>query len=412
MRGEQGGRVAAEAAATNHPGGADKAQVPRNCIPVRSAQLSGPARLGSTVVPFPNLDVLCSDGRATPWIGDVGVEVTCQSTGVRSRQLGSIALFLFCLVACGCNRTDPDATVADADLVLAVDGFHRLAIEDACRGGGKGNFCSTEQVVSLEAVTSSDTGVVDVLRHDQLPKSLSNASADFALHALRPGQTKLAIDARFDDGSVRRTEVTVFVAAPNALEVAIGCGHPDVTDRELLPVGAKSRLSVKLLRDQQELGGFALGALQGGSLAPLAGSLERTEYTLTAPDAAGAVKLGSALLSDFGLSLRVFDADELEIAALDSRLPKPLRFASGIPVGLTADLRVAGRAPCFVMSLQASSRSTDICLGPNRETVWSEPTPGSMRILPLASGRCELTVSVLSSNETKDFSVDFEVTPP
>src|SRR6188768_2367621 len=160
------------------------------------------------------------------------------------------ALFLYCLVACGCNRTDPDAIVADGDLVLVTDGFHRLAIEDACRGGGKGNFCGSERVTSLEAVSSSDTAVVDVLRHAELPTSLSNASADFALHALRPGKTKLTIDARFDDGSVRRTDVAVVVAAPNALEVALGCGHPDVTDRELLPVSVKSRLSVTLRRDR------------------------------------------------------------------------------------------------------------------------------------------------------------------
>jgi hypothetical protein len=322
------------------------------------------------------------------------------------------ALFLQYLLACSCTKPDREAVPADGDLLVALDSYHRLAIEDACRGGGKLNFCGSERATSLASVVSSDGAVVEVLRHAQLPKSLSSSSADFALHSLRPGKTELTIDARFDDGSLRQTELTVVVAAVNAVEVAIGCGHPDAEERTVLPVAAKPRLTVALRRDQLELGGLALDALQGGSLTPLVGSLERTEYTFTAPAAAGEVEIGSGLLADFKLPLRVFDADEMEIVALDSRLAKPLRFAGGVPVALTADLRVGGKVPCFVMPLQASSRSPDICLGPDRETAWSEATPGSMRILPLATGRCELTVSVLGSKRTRDFGIDFEVTSP
>lgn len=331
-----------------------------------------------------------------------------------SRTMARLSLILISLCALACTKHDEEATpsATDGDLLLALGAFHKLEVGDACRGGGKLNFCSSERVSAFENVTSSDVSVVEVLRHAEFPPSLARASSDFAVRAAARGKTTLVVDARFDDGSLRQTEFEISVAAPDAIDVAVGCGAADPSDRRLLPIAAKSRLSLTLRRGRQELAGVALDALRGDGLSALAGSLERTEYTLIAPAQAGDLTLDSGVLPGWSLSFRIFGFDDVTIAGLDSPLPKPLRFAKGVPVALIADMRIGDKKPCSVLPLQATSASPDVCVGPQGESTWSEPTPGAMRITPVSSGTCRLSVSVSGATQAHDFSVEYEVTAP
>lgn len=104
------------------------------------------------------------------------------------------------------------------DRPAAVSTVVDVFAEDLCQGSKANLLCGTEQAVRIRSITSSNPAVAS-----PVASALPIAGASVALETLGAGRTTLALEAEFDDGSIRSASTELTVETPDAVTLEAGC---------------------------------------------------------------------------------------------------------------------------------------------------------------------------------------------
>jgi len=314
--------------------------------------------------------------------------------------------FYLLVAACG---SDDQASVNLPQEPIAAGAYYPLSVSDACRGGGKINFCTSESVVSIDSLTVDNPRVADVLHMEQLNEGLRVAYAELVVDAKRSGSTSLTIDATFDDGSQRKVETEVVVAQANRIELTHGCSVDEPDDPDLFPAQHEVLLTVDLFRKAQRLNGeYQASLLQGDGLHRVPGQLKQNAYVWTAPDEPGAVSLTSPPFPRFSQAYRSYSSADVSIDSVTRRYEGRYTYQTSVPFDV--ELTVDGERPCELPPLRLETRTPEVCAGPDGAVSWLRENPAyGVSVRALSSGNCALTVSVEGTSTAIDVEVEFDV---
>jgi len=106
---------------------------------------------------------------------------------------------------------------------LAVGAFADLCVQDACGGGGKINFCSTESVVAVTSLTVVDPRVLRLVPAAEVPAGFQSGLTHIVVQGMSLGKTTVDVEARFNDGSTRATSATITVARIEDMRIKPHC---------------------------------------------------------------------------------------------------------------------------------------------------------------------------------------------
>src|SRR5581483_9002306 len=171
-----------------------------------------------------------------------------QSATPATRGVAALAPLLAaaCLGGAGCAG-DKDAAMF-VDSPLALDGWGRIALHDACGGGRL--FCLGESV-ETEAFTVDPPDVLEVLPTSAVPADLGahwQYDWQHVMHGLAPGTAHVCGDGTFSDGTERRACVDVRVEAVARVDATLDCGKPldGMRPSPLVPAGTPLPFDVTL----------------------------------------------------------------------------------------------------------------------------------------------------------------------
>lgn len=310
----------------------------------------------------------------------------------------------------GCALHDDEASVNLPQEPIAAGAFYPLDVSDACRGGGKANFCSSEAVVSVDSFTVDTPRIANLLRMEDLDAASRLDTAELVVDAKEPGTTSISIEATFDDDSQRKLEAELVVARADRLEISHSCSIDEPDDRELFPAGHEVALRLRLLHASQELKGeLRESLLEGEGLRRESGHLIQNKYVWTAPAASEATRLSSPAFPKFAATYRSYALEDVAIEQVTRKHDGPTRHKSF--VALAAVVSVAGKRPCELPPFRLESLTPEICAGRDGEVSWIEDNPAyGVGVRGLASGMCELTVGIVGSDVSVPVELPLEVT--
>ncbi|MGC4094871.1 MAG: hypothetical protein QM756_44530 [Polyangiaceae bacterium] len=291
-----------------------------------------------------------------------------------------------------CLEHDDNASLGGVESsALAVGAFVGLSPGDACRGGGKINFCSSEELVAIEELSSRDPSVVEIVASADMPFTIS--TAPFFAHGMKPGKATIDFRGSFDDGSVRSTSVELEVRAVDKVVLRNDCLGLGSTSLVTLP-GAEGGFHVDLLGGGATLSGFhpnAVTLIDGLTLQPTTSAT----YIWQAPDAPTTIALRSPLFSGVVGTLKAYGPSDVAKLTLE-----PLNGAPVVATALGQDFYVestqlvTGIAPCKELPIIFKSDTPAVCSGPHGESVFSA-NEGSRGLVKVnAEGVCTLRGSV------------------
>ena len=307
----------------------------------------------------------------------------------RARTLHLVALAAgVSFIAC----RDDGAYVGGVNGALAVGAYHSLGFGDACSGGGKINFCSTERVTEVLELRSEHPDIVELLPQASHPRA-DVAKSPYYILGKKPGEASLTFKARFDDGSVRAASVVVQVKAPDAARLSYSCGGTDATNI-LLSLGDKGQFEVELLSANEKLVGWLPGAVAGEGLTDVSADSDATYYEWQAPAVAGVQNLQPGVVRKVAGTMTAFGPGQVTSIDLKSRNEgSPAAFSTGGSFYVNTSIRVQGQSPCQSLPVELHSQTPAICTGPAGETVWMGDTYGGAATV-YAEGNCVLGVSM------------------
>ena len=330
----------------------------------------------------------------------------------RSRLACTLPVVAFATAASFAACNNGGAYIGGVNGALAVGAYHSVGFGDACSGGGKINFCSTETVTAILELRSEDPSTVELL------PATSHPRADLARHSYyilgkKVGQASLTFKGSFNDGSVRTASVVVQVKAPDFARLAYGCGGADTTNL-LLNLGSTDQFEVELLSGTEKLAGWLPGAVAGDGLTDVSGDSDATYYAWQAPAAAVVQNLQPGVVRKVAGTMTAFGPAQVTAIDLVSRNEgSPAAYSTGGSFYVDTQVRVKDQAPCQSLPVELHSSTLSICSGLAGETVWIGDTYGGAATV-YAEGNCVLGASMPGGPvlTTKTFPMFFISKPP
>jgi hypothetical protein len=313
------------------------------------------------------------------------------------------------LLSLGCDNEPGAAVSVPRDEAIAVGAYFPIRVSDDCTGGGKINFCTTEQVVSIDGWKVDDPAVADLIRMEELDEALRIDGSQLVIDAKKAGETSVTIDATFDDGSARKVTADIKVAKADNMRLTHPCSLRDPDAFELFPTDSDVSINLDLFKGTQALQGeYQSALLEGEGLARQTGSLKTNNYLWTAPSEAGTVTLSSPAFSKFKPTFRVYAASELSVDSAERRSQGPHRYQNF--VGFDVTLTVSGEVPCKAPPLVLETQTPEVCDGPEGALSWLEEDFSSVSVRAVDSGSCEFTIGVEGGSSTLSVQADLVVT--
>jgi hypothetical protein len=310
-----------------------------------------------------------------------------------------------------CLDGDHEARLNRPQGPLAVGAYHEVRFGDACSGGGKLNFCSTQRLTSIDAISSKDAAVARVVVAKDLPVPFGNE--EYYLLGVAPGATTIMARGRFDDGSIREAEVEVEVRTADQAKLISPACQSGESDTVYVSPGGSGSFAIQLLAAGVELRGCRPRVLD-----PLPGVVtfcdnERTFFGWSAPAAGTDVDLRSPLVGGSVGRLKAYlprDVGDVQIESLN-RSPLVVSAEGAFPV--TVKMFVDNVAPCESPPGVLQTLTPDVCSGPDGARVWPGDSRFGGEVVPHAEGVCTLRASADGQRffEPVDFTL-FMVTAP
>lgn len=287
---------------------------------------------------------------------------------------------------------------------MAVDSYLPFEVIDSCSGGGKINFCTTEQLVTLDSFAVEDPLVAEIIPAANVPPGLLSSTVTRAIHGLAPGKTTVRATATFDDGSVREATAKLDVAAISRATLETSC-EPGAERENVLPPDQLASFTVYFFAGAVRLVGQLDRPIDYDmSLAMLMRGFPSTfshPFFWRTPATPLRLKVTSRLDPRFSSVLDVYGPErvtQVEVAGLSG--PPPYFISSfGGAFLLGAKVKVDGKRPCGSHALVAATTLTPaICTGPPDvagQTSWTSATADRISFSPVAEGTCRLSLGVV-----------------
>jgi hypothetical protein len=313
-----------------------------------------------------------------------------------------------------CNNTG--ASVGGLSGALAVGAYHSVRYGDGCSGGGKINFCTTEQVTEVLELSSSDPTTVEVLPGGSHPRP-DMAKSPYYVLGRKAGESSLVFKGRFDDGTVRADSVVVEVKAATLGKVDfINCGVGQATSSTnvLTRLGEADDFELPIFAGTEQLVGWLPGAVTGEGVTDISGDGDGNLYTWQAPLVPGVQKLQPGTVPKVTGTLIAYGPEQVTAIDVASRdLGYPAAFLKPGDFYVDTRVRLNGEFTCDQFSVELHSSTPAICSGPAGETVWPGDEYGGKAAVH-AEGTCTLGVSLAGGKvlTTKSFPMFFVTAKP
>ena len=299
-------------------------------------------------------------------------------------------------------ESDDEARLQGPNGTLAVGGFADLWLLDACPGGGKINFCTSEDVVRLTSLTVDDPDILRLVPATELPAGFVSNDRHIIVQGSTPGKAAVHVEALFNDGSTRSTSVTVNVAAIDGLAISPLCDTGAQVPERVLP-GRSVDFVLQAKGGGKVLAGFFPDAASGDAVtcAPPSLASGRLLCSWAAPAAGGNVTVTSHLRTEFAAQLATYAAAdvasvEVNMNAADVVVNSPGHGGGRIP----GHVRLRNGRPCQGMPLQAKTLTPSICAGRMGEASWTETSVAEIKFSTLAAGQCRLALGAAGAAST------------
>lgn len=315
-----------------------------------------------------------------------------------------------CVAACN----DTGAYVGGVNGALAVGAYHTLRFGDACSGGGKISFCSTQSVTEVLELRSEDPGIVEIVPLANHPRP-DVAKSPYYVLGKATGQASLVFKARFDDGTVRADSAVVEVKTPDSARVAFSGCSGETSTNVLAALGEWQPFQLELLAKGEKLAGWLPGAVSGEGVTDMSGDGDRTYYHWQAPATPVVRQLVPGVIRKVTGSLTSFGPGQvtsIDLAALNDYTSASF-YAPEALFPVETRVRVNGQLPCQGLPVELHSSTPSICSGPAGEVIWMGDKYGGTATVH-SEGACVLGVSMPGSAvlTTKTFPVFLVTRPP
>lgn len=298
---------------------------------------------------------------------------------------------LFALVSCA---MDDEANVGlrGNGNALAVGAYAPIRLGDRCTDAGKVSFCSSESLVELSSLVSTDTSVLKVLPASEVP--LPNVENGYYAYGVSPGEARLVVSGKFDDGSVRSDEIGIPVRAITRIRIASYCSSDSSGIVRAAPGNYFSFQAVPYHESE------ALGGCVPGLIDTLPGMTQTCDYYSHSYHMAVDSLHGSdaTLLSSHtgktAAVLHTLAMGDYRKAYVDpANGPLIRRYAPG-EFSMEVKIEVAGFEICHDMGVWLKSTTPDVCAGMDGSALWHDTTAGWVKAQALREGRCRIQVSL------------------
>jgi hypothetical protein len=311
-----------------------------------------------------------------------------------ARGAQAIAALCFAVALPDC-RSDDEASLQGArqGVPLAVGAYQRLSAGDACRGGGKINFCSTERLVTLDALVSFSPEIAEVVPAEAFPGSAATGATHYVL-GVAPGKAKLHFSGTFDDGSVRSADLEVEVRKADRAVASSNCHGVETSTLVTRPGGALF-FEVKLFSGATELAGWHPDAVvPGAGLVRSTAFDSANHFTWTAPTEPASVDLRSGLVPQRLAALQAYGAADVTDIVVGSPNGTSLVFWSSGSTRIDATTKVRGVEPCDVAPVIFKTETPGVCTGPGGAETWPAEDEYGGFVDLVAEGTCRISASM------------------
>jgi len=330
-------------------------------------------------------------------------------TSLVPRHLGVLVGSVASMLACN----DRGAYVTGVNGGLALGAYHSLGFGDACPGGGKINFCSTEGVTEILELRSDDPDIVEILPGAKHPLG-ALATSSYYMLGKKDGKTALFFRGRFNDGSVRDASVEVEVKHAELLRLASACGSAPAETNLLVSTGDTGTFELEMLAGGEKLSGWLPGAVTAEGLTDTSGNSDINYYAWQAPETPIVRALESTLAAKVVGTLTAYGPDQVTSIDISSRDTLfPAAFTAEGSFYIYTQIHVGDKSPCRSLPVEIHSSALSVCSGPAGEAVWmGDAYGGEARVH--AEGNCVLAASTPGGKalSSKSFPLFFVNAPP
>jgi hypothetical protein len=304
-----------------------------------------------------------------------------------------VASIVFFAVAVPDCKMDEEAhlQVTPGGKPLAVGAYQSLQYGDACEGGGKVSFCSSEGLVSLDELSSRNPGVAVIVPASEAP--LAESTTTHFILGVAPGRATLVFRGTFDDGSVRSAEADVEVRKADRVKMSASCKGTETSQIVTKP-GGEAYLDAKLFSGSTELAGLhpdALLPVAGLTRSPSFDSVN--QFTWTAPPEPVSVDVRSALVSGSVGTLLGYGPADVSDIVVDSSNGSSLVTWQGGSTRIAAMTKVRGVEPCHVNPVVFRTETPAVCSGPAGALTWQGKDESGGFVEMNAEGTCRVSAS-------------------
>jgi hypothetical protein len=309
-----------------------------------------------------------------------------------SMKSAFLSTCFFALMSCTMMDDEASVGLTSNGNALAVGAYAPIRLGDGCSGGGKASLCTSESLVELSSLVSSDTSVLKVVPASEVP--LPNAGSGYYAYGVGPGEAKLVASGKFDDGSVRSDETGVAVRAITGIRVVSYCSSDSSKTVRAAP-GDEFAFQAFPYHESEPLGG-CLPAL----LDTLPGMMHACDfyshtYRIPVDSLHG---LDASLFSEHtGKTVAMLHtlaiADYTKAYVDPANGPLIKRYTPG-EFSMEVKVEVAGYPICHDLGVWLQSTTPDVCTGIDGSALWHDTTSGWVKAQALREGRCRIQVSV------------------
>ncbi len=289
---------------------------------------------------------------------------------------------------------------------LALGAYSPLSFGDACRGGGKINFCTSEKMTELHMLESDNPDVVRIIEKEDLPVSLDRGQ--YFLFGASEGEAVITASGTFDDGSVRSDSRKIKVKAVTSFKLLQSCNQDSSGNITGLP-GASVRFNLDMYADKKELGGCHPNLLTGQPGLTHSCTAYQNSFTWQAPEAYTKQPLRSELVKgDVGVLRTLTNDDIVEAYIYPPNGPEiVLSKPDSIPMYVKFNIETAKL--CTDLPITIKSLTPNVCAAPDGGIQWHYDDYNYVYMSALSEGKCKVQVSLdgQTFHQPRTYSVFF-----
>jgi hypothetical protein len=306
-----------------------------------------------------------------------------------------LALGLLSLSAVACG--DKSAIVIRPGFPLAVGTYSPVRISDRCGYTPPLSPCGSEDLTSLDRVTSDQPSVLEVVATSTLSPDL-NITTPFALHALEAGTATVHATGTFSDGSVRTATISIEVLDISRVSIPNVCSVGS-SDAQYAVQGTPISFPIGLYAGDQQLAGVRLDAVSGDGLVISYDDSTQMMYgAWQTPSGPGQVVITSPLDPSVHETVTAYGPGDVTSVLAQAPSSPPLYVTGPTFLEVGIQPQVDGNYTCGaygIIAPIARTETPDVCTGPSGEIEWTGgQTRSSFLYQILKEGECRLSVGV------------------